>query len=109
MFPPTSVPHYERAFFDAAREVGGLFLGDGDIARAWPTSVPSASPAPVAAAIEQIAAGRRHGTVIAIAFQERVNPRKGFELILAQYGICRAITCFEQFPGGPGERNRCIS
>src|SRR4051812_14655831 len=29
-------PAYERAFIDAAREVGGLFLADGDVARAWP-------------------------------------------------------------------------
>jgi hypothetical protein len=31
-----------------------------------------------------------------------VNPRKGFELILKEYGTCRAITCFEQFPGSTG-------
>src|ERR1043166_4555457 len=27
---------HERAFMDAAREVGGLFLADGDVPRAWP-------------------------------------------------------------------------
>ena len=29
---------------------------------------------------------------------ERVHPRKGFELILANHGTCRAITCFGQYP-----------
>ena len=91
-------PAYERAFMDAAREVGALFLADGDVARAWPYFRAVGESAPVAAAIERIKPGEDLDSVIAIAFQERVNPRKGFELILAQYGICRAITCFEQCP-----------
>jgi hypothetical protein len=95
-------PVYERAFIEAAREVGALFLADGDVARAWPYYRAIGEPAPVAAAIEQITAGEDMESVIAIAFQERVNPRKGFELILAQYGTCRAITCFGQFPGPAG-------
>jgi hypothetical protein len=100
--PATVRPAYERAFVDAAREVGSLFLSDGDIARAWPYYRAIGESAPVAAAIEQASAGEDMESVIAIAFQERVNPRKGFELILAQYGICRAITCFEQYPGPAG-------
>src|SRR5215472_6065835 len=96
-------PVYERAFVDAAREVGGLFLADGDVTRAWPYFRAIGDPAPVAAAIEQrTAPAEDMDSVIAIAFQERVNPRKGFELILNQYGICRAITCFDQYPGPAG-------
>src|SRR5438105_2664712 len=76
-------PAYERAFVEAAREVGGLFLADGDVTRAWPYYRAVGESAPVAAAIEQIAPGEDIESVIAIAFQERVNPRKGFELILA--------------------------
>jgi hypothetical protein len=91
-------PAYERAFVDAAREVGGLFLSDGDVARAWPYYRAIGEAAPVADAIEKTAPGEDMESLIAIAFQERVNPRKGFELILAQYGTCRAITCFEQYP-----------
>jgi hypothetical protein len=100
--PAAVRPAYERAFVEAAREVGGLFLGDGDVARAWPYYRAIGEAAPVAAAIEQAKPGEDMESVIAIAFQERVNPRKGFELILAQYGICRAITCFEQYPGPAG-------
>src|SRR6476659_7489237 len=94
--PEAVRPAYERAFLDAAREVGSLFLADGDIARAWPYFRAIGDPAPIAAAIENTASGADLESVIAIAFQERVHPRKGFELILRQYGICRAITCFDQ-------------
>jgi hypothetical protein len=100
--PETVRPAYERAFLDAAREVGGLFLADGDVARAWPYFRAIGETAPVAAAIEKAGSGEELDSVIAIAFQERVNPRKGFELILKQYGICRAITCFDQYPGPAG-------
>src|SRR5438552_4705491 len=99
-------PTYERAFMDAAREVGGLFLADGDVTRAWPYFRAVGDSAPVAAAIEKTAAPAEDlDGVIAIAFQERVNPRKGFELILRQYGICRAITCFDQYPVPAGRED----
>jgi hypothetical protein len=100
--PAAVRPAYERAFIDAAREVGGLFLADGDVARAWPYYRAIGEVGPVAAAIEQAEPGEEMDSIIAIAYQERVHPRKGFELILQQYGICRAITCFEQFPGPVG-------
>jgi hypothetical protein len=100
--PQSIRPAYERAFLDAAREVGNLFLADGDIGRAWPYFRAIGETTPVAAAIEKAAPGEDIDSVIAIAFQERVNPAKGFELILKQYGICRAITCFDQYPGPAG-------
>ena len=31
-----------------------------------------------------------------------MNPKKGFALILGQYGICRAITAFHQYPSKEG-------
>ncbi len=89
---------YERAFTDAAREVGNLFLADGDIPRAWSYFRAVGEMAPVAAAIENLQPQENQEAVIEIALQERVNPRKGFELILANYGICRAITFFDQYP-----------
>ena len=106
-------PAYERAFIEAAREVGGLFLADGDIPRAWPYYRAVGETGPVAAAIEAVAppgeseTREDFDTVVAIAWQERVHPRKGFELILAQYGTCRAITSFEQYPGTAG-REECL-
>ncbi|HKW97558.1 MAG TPA: hypothetical protein VJN43_07475 [Bryobacteraceae bacterium] len=96
--PPDLRRAHERAFIDAAREVGALFLAEGDIPRAWPYFRAIGEPDPVAAAIEKLAPGEGQEAVIEIALQERVHPRKGFELILANYGTCRAITFFEQYP-----------
>jgi hypothetical protein len=85
---------YETAFREAAREAGTLLLAGGDIAGAWPYFKALGEHAPVAAAIESVNGGDSLDRVIEIAFQEGVNPRKGFELILEHHGICRAITWF---------------
>lgn len=87
-------PVYEKAFKEAARETGGLFLASGDIAGAWPYFKAIGERAPVAAAIEKVNGGENLDRVIEIAFQEGVNRRKGFELILEHHGICSAITWF---------------
>jgi hypothetical protein len=96
--PPEKRRAHEQAFMEAAREVGGLFLADGDIPRAWPYFRAIGESAPVAAAIETIEPAEGQDAIIEIALHERVNPKKGFELILADYGTCRAITFFEQYP-----------
>ena len=93
---------YDEGFIGAAREVGSLFLADGNIPRAWPYLRAIGETASVAAAIESFSApegdNEKLDPVIEIAFHERVHPRRGFELILANYGICRAITFFDQYP-----------
>ena len=96
--PADKRSQHERAFIDAAREVGGLFLADGDIPRAWSYLRAIGETAPVAAAIEQVAPAENQEAIIEIALHERVHPKKGFELILADYGICRAITFLDQYP-----------
>jgi hypothetical protein len=96
--PDAKRVEHERAFMDAARQVGGLFLADGDIPRAWPYFRAIGETAPVAAAIELLQPKENQEPVIEIALHERVHPRKGFELILANYGICRAITFLDQYP-----------
>ncbi len=93
---------YETAFIEAAREAGRLYLDAGDIPRAWSYYRAIGEPGPVAAAIEQVSPGDDVQSVIEIAFHEGVNPTKGFELILSQFGTCRAISYFQQFPRGPG-------
>ena len=87
-------PVYEKEVKQIAREAGELFLASGDIAAAWPYFKAIGEPAPVAAAIENVTSGENLDRVIEIAFQEGVNPRKGFELILEHRGICSAITWF---------------
>jgi hypothetical protein len=98
---------YERGFVGAAREVGGLFLADGDIPHAWPYFRTIGEPAPVADAIERVEPKEGIDGIIEIAFHERANPRKGFELILAQYGTCRAISFLAQYPDR-NTRESCV-
>jgi hypothetical protein len=93
---------YEEATIEAAREVGGLFLADGEIERAWPYFRAIGEIGPVAKAIENTAPDDASDGVLQIAYFDRVAPRKGFELILEKHGICRAITCFGQYPQPEG-------
>jgi hypothetical protein len=100
---------YEKAFAESAREIGSLFLADGEIPRAWPYFRAIGDSAPVASAIEKLDGPHEElDRVIEIALEERVHPRKGFELMLAHFGICRAITYFEQYPD-PKTREECIA
>jgi len=85
---------YQDALNSAAREAGQLYLADGDIVTAWTYFKALGDPSPIAAAIEKGDGGEQLDRVIEIAFNEGVNLRKGFELILEHQGICRAITLF---------------
>ena len=94
---------YDEKSIEAAREAGELFLSEGRIDRAWPYFRAVGDPKPVVNAIDQLEPREDLDGVIEVAFHERVHPGKGFELILANHGICRAITCFGQYPD-PGTR-----
>ena len=85
---------YETAFREAAREAGELYLAAGDVVGAWPYLKSIGEHALVAAAIEKVTDTENLDRVIEIAYQEGVNPRKGFELILKHRGICSALTWF---------------
>ncbi len=89
--PAEHQPEYSAALMDAARETGGLFLSDGDIERAWPYFRAVGDPAPIAAAIEEVRSIEGMERVIEIALHEGVNPRKGFELLIQQRGICSSV------------------
>jgi hypothetical protein len=95
--PPEHQSAFQAAVADAARETGSLYLADGNIARAWPYFRAIGDPGPVAAAIESVESGEGIDNVIQIALQEGVNPRKGFELLLARRGMCQAIDFASQY------------
>ena len=99
---------YSRAVTEAAREVGELFLSDGEIAQAWPYLRATGDSARVADAIEKVEAGDDVNRIIEIAFQEGVNPAKGLELMVAKYGICRALSAFE-VSVVEKDREKCIA
>ena len=96
--PEPARSSYEDGVRRAAREIGSLYLADGDIPHAWPYFRAVGDRETVAAAIEGAQPGEQTDALIDIALGERVHPRKGLELVIAQHGICRAITYFEQFP-----------
>src|SRR6266704_2790274 len=68
--PPETRREYDKAFIDAAREVGSPFLADGNIARAWPYFRAIGETAPVSAAIEKFDSQEGAEPVIEIAFME---------------------------------------
>lgn len=99
---------YQDGYVHAAREVGELMLADGNIPHAWPYFRAIGDTGPIVQALDTFEvpdpntpeAHESLAATIHIAFQEGVHSRKGFELILKHYGLCRAITMF----GGYAER-----
>lgn len=106
--PKEKATLYHQAQIGAAREVGQLFLEDSAIEQAWPYFRAIGETEPVAAAIEKLEPREEMAAIIEIALYERVNPRKGFELLLQSYGTCRAITGIQQYPAEEG-RSECIA
>ncbi len=105
--PEDKRPAYEKEFIEAARETGNLFLGDGDIPRGYSYLRAIGDLQPVYNAIDRLTTDDVNDAVLEIALHERVHPRKGFELVMAGHGICRAITVFGQYPGTQG-REDCL-
>lgn len=100
---------YDETVIAAAREVGSLFLAEGNIERAWPYFRAIGETASIREAIAQYDPGEDADPepVIDIAYQQGVHPAKGLELILTRFGMCRAITVFGMY-GAPTEREECV-
>ena len=103
---------YQDASVQAAREVGELMLAHRNIPQAWPYFRAIGETQPIVDALDAFdmpAAGTPGAdaalaSTIQIAFQEGLHPRKGFELILTHYGLCRAITMFSAYPRNDGRQ-----
>src|SRR5688572_16381092 len=107
---------YQDGSVQAAREVGELLLADRNIPQAWPYFRAIGDTEPIKRALETFdvpadpdtpESQEALGSAIHIAFQEGLHPRKGFELILKHYGLCRAITMFGAYPQREG-RNESL-
>ena len=105
--PPTAnaadVPPAQRAEWDAhvsvaAREAGDNYLAEGDISKAWPYFRALGDHAPVRQAIDRMAPADGKDEIIEVALYERVHPERGYAMVLATHGSCRAITCLDQYP-----------
>jgi hypothetical protein len=101
---------YQDGYIQAAREVGELILADRNIPHAWPYFRAVGDTGPIIRALDAFdvpdpdtpEAQEALGSTIQIAFQDGLHPRKGFELILKHYGLCRAITMFAAYPQEEG-------
>lgn len=91
---------FETAYIDAAREVGKLFLADGNISEAWlylkTIREPQAVKDAIGALVHPRDADKITDEVIQIAVHEGANPVKGIELMLRQYGTCNTVTTLDQ-------------
>lgn len=108
--PEPARSRYEERYVEAIRSVGQRLLNAGEIASAWPYFRAIGEPEPVRVAIDAIQAvegDEQINQIVEVAFNQGANPRKGFELILEQYGTCSAISAFEHLPPDEAIRTHC--
>ncbi len=99
--PEPARARFEERYVEVIRLVGSKYLEAGDIPTAWAYFRAIGETDRVARAILDYRAEGdedRLGAVIEVAFNHGVNPIRGFDLILENYGTCSAITAFEQLP-----------
>ena len=96
--PEPGRTRYEERYVEALREVGGILLADGEIAAAWPYYRAIGEPEAVARAIDEYTMDHRLDQVVEVAFNQGANPRRGFALILENYGACAAISAYSGLP-----------
>lgn len=110
--PPGSHADFEEAIRNAGRKVGHLYLDAGNLPAAWSYFRMIGEPEPVKAALEKTELGENDDPqpLIEIAFQQGVDPKRGFDWLLSRYGICSAITTVSggELPFGPDVRDHCI-
>ncbi len=107
------VTGYEDDVHAACREVGALYLEEGQFAKAWVYYRMIDEPEPVAKALDQYQLDEEEEDIedlIQVALTEGVLPKKGFDWILDRFGLCSAITTLgsQQIPGGEDVRAYCI-
>jgi len=99
----------EDASLEACREIGTAMLDVGRVREAWMYLRPTGDKTEIAAKLEQLVKEDESLSedVIDIALNEGLSPRLGFELMLNNYGLCNAITTFDQqMLGRPKDQRR---
>lgn len=99
--PEPSRTQYEDRYVEALRHVGGRLLDAGEVVEAWPYFRILGEKGRVASAIDALrpaADDPALSGLVEIAFNQGAHPVWGLERILEHYGICSAITAFEQLP-----------
>ena len=101
----------EETYVDAAREVGELFLADGDVPAAWMYLQVIREPEKVKEAIDKLPlkneADEQSQEIVRVALYERVHPVKGVQMLLRTNGMCNTITSLDQaMPSLSAEQRR---
>ncbi len=97
--PEEFVPAFEEGIAEACRHVGELFLKEGDVVQAWQYFRAIGDTDTIRKAIDEIEPATRRkdvDSIVEMAVQEGIHPRRGLEMVVHHYGICSSITNFEQ-------------
>ncbi len=90
---------FEKAYIDAAREVGKGLLENGQLNDAWLYFRTIQEKEPIAAAIEKMSFPddyEKGQELINIALYEGAHPIKGLQFLLKSNGTCNTITTLDQ-------------
>ncbi len=98
--PEESRKEVEAAYVEAAREVGGKFIEQGDLASAWLYLQVIREPEKLVDALDalpdHIEDYERMEEILQIAMYQGVNPPKGVKIMLKGHGTCSTITALDQ-------------
>lgn len=106
---------FKKAYMNAAREVGHLFLADRNLRQAWVYFHAISETKPVYDAIQAAALPREASDeseeLIELGFYKLVHPLKGMQVMLRTHGTCSTITSLDQqFQGlTPEQRSECAA
>jgi len=92
-------PAFEEHYIHCAREVGSLFLADGQISEAWLYFRTIQEPQKIAEALERMSLPdeyEKSQELINIALYEGAHPIRGLEWLLRNNGTCNTITTLGQ-------------
>jgi hypothetical protein len=110
--PAATHEEYERAIRDAGRLVGGEFLRQNDLRKAWFYFNMLGEPGPVREFLESFQPTDADDIqpLIEVGLYHGVHPQKGFDLVVERYGICNAITTYsgQDFSRTPEAKQHCI-
>ena len=110
--PDASHELYENAIRDAGREVGALYIGKRDYAKAWGFYRMLGEQERMFAALDAYEPAPDDDTygIVEIAWQHGVHPQKGFDILLGRSGVCSAITMVSSanLAANPDLREYCI-
>lgn len=103
---------YEQAIRTACREVGELYLAQGNLPQAFNyyRMIGETDPVKAAFTAHKPDENEDMDALIRISLYEGLLPRKGFDWVLDRFGICSAITTLggSQLPIGPEDRRYCV-